>query len=170
MAANAGRALAEHVCATSVWQAASTVALFATLVGEIETTPLIELARGDGKRILFPRMIPGTSLEFAEVRDVKCLKRGRYGVREPGPTCVAQVLTSDVVVFVPGLAFDHNGGRLGRGAGYYDRTFAAADSDRGRPLLVGIGFSAQVVESVPVTRFDVRMDQVVTEDGLCWSV
>jgi 5-formyltetrahydrofolate cyclo-ligase len=166
IAAETGEAVAEHISASSVWREASTVALFSTLKGEVDTAPLIRLARCDGKRMLFPRMVPGSLLEFACVEDPECLQRGRYGVLEPSNGCAAQALTSDVVVFVPGLAFDLGGGRLGRGAGYYDRTFAATESNRGRPQMIGVGFAFQIVESVPVSSVDVRMDRIVTENGV----
>jgi len=169
-AVNAGRAISEHVCETSIWREASTVALFSTLPGEVETTPLIQRARRDGKQTLFPRMVSGPALEFARVEGSECLKRGRYGVREPSSRCAVQRLTSEVLVFVPGLAFDRGGGRLGRGAGYYDRTFADRDSTRGRPRLIGAGFALQLVESVPVDSVDIRMDHVVTEAGFLRAV
>jgi 5-formyltetrahydrofolate cyclo-ligase len=164
IAEKAGEAVAEHISASSVWREASTVALFSTLKGEVDTAPLIQLARSDGKRMLFPRTVPGFSLEFACVEDAGRLRQGRYGVLEPPSGCATQALTSDVVVFVPGLAFDRGGGRLGRGAGYYDRTFAATKSNRGRPQLIGVGFAIQIVESVPVTSVDVRMDRIVTDN------
>ncbi len=164
VATQAGRAIAEQIALSTAWREASAVVLFSTLAGEVETAPLIQLARRDEKQTLFPRMVPGPSLEFACVEDAKCLRRGRYGVLEPQPACPAHALTSDVVVFVPGLAFDRRGGRLGRGAGYYDRALAVTESNRGRPLLIGVGFALQIVESVPVDSVDVRMDRVVTED------
>lgn len=169
-AVQAGEAIAEHISRRTIWLEASTVALFSTLDGEVDTAPLIRLARRDGKRMFFPRMVPGSSLEFAGVEDPESLQPGRYGVLEPERSCAPQTLTSDVVVFVPGLAFDRRGGRLGRGAGYYDRAFVANEPNRGRPKLIGVGFAIQLVESVPMSPVDVRMDRVVTENGFCRAV
>ena len=69
---------------------------------------------------------------------------------------------------VPGLAFDRGGGRLGRGAGYYDRALSDAPKSTGasatdRSHRFGIGFELQIVSSVPMGRYDVRMDGVWTE-------
>jgi len=164
-ATRAGEAIAGHVSGWSVWKEASTVALFSTLGGEVDTEPLIRLARLDGKRTLFPRMIPGPSLEFACVEGPDSLQPGRYGVFEPDRSCLSQTLTSDVVVFVPGMAFDRLGGRLGRGAGYYDRAFAETELKSDRPELIGVGFAMQIVASVPMGSIDVRVDRIVTENG-----
>jgi 5-formyltetrahydrofolate cyclo-ligase len=81
------------------------------------------------------------------------------------------------VVFVPLLAFDRLGTRLGAGAGYYDRYLARlrpADQQYGPKLrtvsskFVGIGFAAQEFVSLPHEPHDIRLDGVITEDGLRW--
>lgn len=165
----AGEAIANRLAGWSNWRASSSVALFATLQGEIDTQPLFELARRDGKRLLLPRMCVGRTLEFALVEDMESLKPGRFGVLEPGPRCLAQPLHADAIVLIPGCAFDREGGRLGRGAGYYDRALATCRSRAGRPRFIGVGFDRQVVPSVPMNSLDIRMDGIVTEKGLFLS-
>ena len=71
-----------------------------------------------------------------------------------------------MMVLVPGLAFDDGGGRLGRGMGYYDRSFEGCV--RGAPWLLGFAFAFQIVERVPMESLDRRVDGVVTEVGLSW--
>ena len=85
---------------------------------------------------------------------------------EPDLLCPAQQLHADTIVFVPGVAFDREGGRLGRGAGYYDRVIAGCEESSGRPRFIGVGFGSQVIEAVPMDSLDMRMDGVVTEAGL----
>jgi 5-formyltetrahydrofolate cyclo-ligase len=70
-------------------------------------------------------------------------------------------------VLVPGVAFDRAGNRLGRGQGLYDRAFPA--SAPRPPLLIGVAYQIQLVEAVPYTEADRRMDAVVTELGLHWA-
>ena len=143
------------------------MALFSTLAGEIDTTPVIRLAQRDGKQLYFPRMIPGTSLEFLHVSELGSMRHGRYRVLEPARDSESETLTTDAMILVPGVAFDWKGGRLGRGAGYYDRALAGFDRDVDRIQLVGVCFSVQLVDAVPMTSVDVRMDRVLTEDGFC---
>ncbi len=65
------------------------------------------------------------------------------------------------LVLVPGLAFDPNGNRLGRGKGYYDRLLSQSSS---RTALVALAFEEQILERLPVEPHDVKMDYIVTEN------
>lgn len=159
----AGKAIANQLSECPSWSVSNVVALFSSLPGEIDTQPLFARSRRAGKRLLFPRMLAGNTLEFAVVEKVESLRSGRYGVLEPDETCRVHPLDGDAIVFVPGLAFDRRGGRLGRGAGYYDRALAACENRNGRPRFVGVAFESQLIESVPMETRDIRMDCVVTE-------
>ena len=68
------------------------------------------------------------------------------------------------LVLVPGIAFDRFGGRVGKGAGYYDRALAPLDK-QSRPALLGLGFALQLTQRVPMTTHDVYLDAVVTESA-----
>jgi 5-formyltetrahydrofolate cyclo-ligase len=165
-ALEAGEAIAERLMEWSEWQRASAIALFSMVRGEVDTSALARAARGAGKRLLFPRMVAGRTLEFAAIETPHSLRIGRHGVLEPDERCRAEAIRDDVLVLVQGLAFDRQGGRLGRGAGYYDRALGGVRIESGRPLFVGVGFSFQIVDSVPMAALDVRMDGVVTETAL----
>jgi 5-formyltetrahydrofolate cyclo-ligase len=162
----AGEAISNRLAGWSSWRSSPVVALFATLPGEVDTQPLIELARRDGKQVLFPRILARRQIEFAVVEETGSLRPGRYGVLEPDQRCRAHELHAHTIVFVPGVAFDRRGGRLGRGAGYYDRVIAGCEKSSGRPQFIGVGFDSQVLEAVPTNSLDMRMDGVVTETGL----
>ena len=88
---------------------------------------------------------------------------GVFGVLEPPPGS-PPVLPE--LILTPLLAFDRKGGRLGYGAGFYDRTFSAIAAAGGRPLRVGLGFAEQEVDEVPVDATDIPLELVVTEAGL----
>ncbi|WP_233164403.1 5-formyltetrahydrofolate cyclo-ligase [Chromobacterium sp. ASV23] len=72
------------------------------------------------------------------------------------------------VIFVPLLAVDRDGYRMGQGGGFYDTTLAFRRRHRlsGRPLLVGVAFDCQLVDAVPREAWDVRLDYLLTESGL----
>lgn len=89
---------------------------------------------------------------------------GPFGIQEPDPKVypvVAEIARIDVI-FLPGVAFDRSGGRLGHGAGYYDRYLAAAAGIR----KIGLGFGFQLVEQTPQEPHDIRLDAIVTEEGV----
>ena len=110
----------------------------------------------DRKTMLLPR-VAGDSLTVHQYTDILSMRRGAYGIMEP---CTPEFTDYDAVglVIVPGVAFDREGNRLGRGRGYYDRLFAN--------LLpyniykVGVCYPFQLVPRVPTELTDVRMDKV----------
>lgn len=73
-------------------------------------------------------------------------------------------LTTPEWFLVPGVGFDLSGARLGRGKGFYDRYF----EDKGA-LTIGLAWSEQIVEKVPVEQHDFHMDFIITE-SFCWNV
>lgn len=100
-------------------------------------------------------------LEFRRWAPDDGLTTGRYGIAVPEPD--AEVLVPDLLL-VPLLAFDRTGQRLGYGGGYYDRTIARLRA-QGDVLAVGLAFSGQVRDDLPVEPHDVRLDWIVTESA-----
>ena len=153
--------VAERVAATPEFQAAARVAVYAALPDEPPTRALFEAARGAGKCLLFPVCRADASLEFAAVDRWEDLRPGRYGVLEPpGAACREELEPGDLAL-LPGLAFDAAGRRLGRGKGYYDRTFPAGREQV--PVLFGCAFEERILDEVPAGPMDRRVDAVVTE-------
>lgn len=159
----AGRAVSARIADLEVWRRAARVGLFMSRSDEIDTAPLASRILEAGKSLLLPRMTDDRMLEFVVVDAIQMLVSGPYGILEPPRQWPATPIEGDDLLCVPGLAFDRSGGRLGRGGGYYDRTFAAAADRRLRPRLFGVGFSFQLVTSVPMTERDLLVDGVVTD-------
>jgi 5-formyltetrahydrofolate cyclo-ligase len=139
---------------------AKTVAFFASLATEPDIHPLVEEAWAQGKRVVFPLMtregnVPRLDWRIATKWD-ELIVVGPFGIREPDPARCPALAPEDLdCVFVPGLAYDERGGRLGRGGGYYDVALAAMDVGTAR---VGLMFVRQRVAEVP----HVEHDQVLT--------
>jgi 5-formyltetrahydrofolate cyclo-ligase len=149
--------------ATKEFQAARTVALYASLPGEVPTDALLAAALADNKAVVFP-VVPseGRLLTFRAVENAAHLVPfGRLAIREPEDVRPRVALEAIDLFVVPGLAFTRQGHRLGQGAGYYDATLARAPSSTPRMALT---FSEQVLESLPVVETDVPVHFVVTED------
>ncbi len=161
-----GAAIADRLDRSPLWQEAARVVVFASRSDEVDTSALIERAFFAGKQVLFPRTTDSAGLEFARVADPSQLRAGRFGIREPSPELPVARLDQRTLLLVPGLAFDREGARLGRGGGYYDRALAGIRDREHRPITIGVGFFFQLVERVPMTPFDVHLDGVVSEDAL----
>ena len=144
------------------------IAVYAALPEELDTAPLIALARRRGCRIYLPRIDrrrDSRAMQFVEMRGP--LKRNRLGIAEPqtGETLGARWLD---VVFLPLVGFDAQGVRLGTGGGYYDRAFAFRRwrSAWQVPRLVGLAYAFQRVERIAPAAHDVLLDAVVTDEGI----
>jgi 5-formyltetrahydrofolate cyclo-ligase len=144
------------------------VALFAPLPSEPDIHPLIEEAWAQGKRVVLPLMIKhGTvpKLDWHEVTSWdEVVVPGPFGLREPDPLRCPRVSHAELnCVFVPGMAFDSDGYRLGRGGGFYDSFLAQAAPDL---PCIGLFFRAQEIPAAPREPHDQALRSVITEDGI----
>ncbi|MFO1206734.1 MAG: 5-formyltetrahydrofolate cyclo-ligase [Burkholderiales bacterium] len=123
-------------------------------------------ALADGKWLVLPRVNCGERrFDLFAVSDLEAeLAPGVWGILEV-ERCATVAATAVDFVLVPGLGFDGDGGRLGYGGGFYDRLLVAMTT----ATRVAAAFSAQVVDAVPMTAHDQRVELVVTEDGLLRS-
>lgn len=161
-AAAAAALLADAVLEEPRIRRAERVALYAALDNEIPTRALFEALRSLSIVRLLPRF-EGKEIVWGRAEDWDALTAGRFGILEPD-RC-AEVLTQNDVVLLPGVAFDRNGWRLGRGGGHYDWAFPPATES---PWLVGVGYSFQWLAEVPHDSRDRRVDAIVTENGWVW--
>jgi len=147
-------------------QAAEHIVLFRPLEGEVNIAPLWEQLAAQGKRLYLPRLEPGRTLSFCPWQPGDPLTTRAFGLEEPSPLVVPADPASLQAWVVPGVAFDRQGVRLGRGAGYYDRSLPGA-----RPGVVRIGvcFDLQHCVTLPVESWDCRMDMVATDQGIFLS-
>ena len=105
-------------------EAADTLLLYHGMGGEPDTARLLPALWARGKAVCLPRCLPGRGLEARLVRPDSALIPHPYGMLEPGEDCPLVGKDAIGLVLVPGLAFDPSGGRLGQGAGFYDRWLA----------------------------------------------
>ncbi len=155
----ASLAIAARVASLPAFAAARTVALYPAMGAEVDTAEIARRGEAAGKRLAWPRLEPGLVLSFATCRSGE-LVAGPAGTRQPPPEAPVVPLAEIEVALVPGVAFDAQGQRLGRGRGHYDATLAALPR---RAVRVGLAFEAQLVPEVPREPHDVPLDAVVTE-------
>jgi 5-formyltetrahydrofolate cyclo-ligase len=151
----AGLALTTLVSRDCPPPAGAVVSGFWPLDGEIDIRPLLLELHARGHTIVLP-VTPrrGSPLSFRVWRPDDVLLAERFGTMRP----IGEQRTPGFLL-VPLLAFDRRGGRLGYGAGYYDRTLPLLEAR----FALGCGFAAQEVAEVPMGPGDVRLDAIATE-------
>jgi 5-formyltetrahydrofolate cyclo-ligase len=150
----------EKVLQFPLYILARSVALYSPIQNEVDTATIRDHALGASKIVYYP-LIQENRIELAQVESVEGLKVGHWGIFEPiAGRRLSDTETRGLVIMVPGLVFDCQGNRLGRGAGWYDRLLREIG---GSVTSVGLAYDFQIVEKVPADPWDQRVDYIMTE-------
>lgn len=166
------RIICAQFVAHPIYQQAKTVMWYIHCRSEVRTQSALLDELDAGKRMVIPYCTKDeqghNKLGLWWLEDFAELVPGMWGILEP-PKQRWGELGKEVApeqldcVMVPGVAFDRNGGRLGNGAGYYDRLLKSVRADA---VLIGVCFESQLVAQVAMDAHDVAMDIVMTEKNL----
>ena len=140
-------------------RSAHTVLFFAPLADELDVWPLLEKFLATGKICALPFFDSATQTYSARrVQNLASdISIGKFGVREPAENCPEIPPEKFDLILAPGVAFDWNGNRLGRGRGFYDRLLKQI-----RGVKCGVGFDFQLLGKIPTEPHDARMNFIVT--------
>ena len=152
------QAIRRNLSALPFFSDCACVAAFCPLGAEPDLLPALE-----GKRLFLPRFVEEQqAYELVEISDLqKDLVIGRYKILEPRPELEKadwEFVRNEVLFLVPAVAYDRRGVRLGRGGGFYDRMLQSV----AKPP-VGVVYSCQIGEGLPLCSHDVPVGWVVTE-------
>lgn len=132
---------------------------FVSFNQEVRTDKIITSALTEGKRVAVPK-IEGEKMIFYYISDYEELKKGTYGILEPGTSL--QALEPAALILLPGLAFDLKGHRIGYGKGYYDNYLGTYPMDS----RIGICYDFQKFREIPSESRDIKVNQLITEAGV----
>ncbi|WP_075997252.1 5-formyltetrahydrofolate cyclo-ligase [Salaquimonas pukyongi] len=133
---------------------------FFPIRSEIDARPLMDALRQRGVRLCLPVVLDKTTIVFRElVRGGELVPTG-FGTS--GPAEDAPVVDPELLI-MPLSVFDRSGGRIGYGAGHYDRAIDRLVGKGITPRLEGLAFSCQEAEAVPVEKHDQPLHAVITE-------
>ena len=144
------------------------VMLYIDMGAEVSTRILVNKLLEDKKRVVLPYCTEsgGKELRAAEIHHLEDdLVIGKHNIPEPREELRKHLFKSDLgVIICPGVAYDPQGGRLGRGKGYYDNFLREM---RGKIPIIGLAYDCQMMkETLPFEYHDVPMDLVITESGV----
>lgn len=148
-----------HLFEQREWTQSRTIAVTVSRGREVHTSPIIEKAWYDGKRVVVPKCLPETKqLQFRELTKYDELEEVFFGLKEPKVE-ETKAVDSDAIdlIVVPGLLFDESGYRIGFGGGYYDRYLSTYKGQT-----IALCLNEQLVEGLPHEAFDIPVQKIVT--------
>ena len=175
VAERASARIAKHIFSLPRVLESGLIAAYCATGSEVDTAALLEFIIASGRGAALPYCREDGSMGIGRIWSLhKDVVPGRFGVMEPADRLKDNVGSEQAeVVICPGVAFDENLGRLGRGGGHYDRFLRPL---KGKALIIGCAFDCQISPSpLPTDEHDVSMDVVITEKrafpkGSCPSV
>ena len=138
------------------------IVAYYSLPDEVCTHELLDELVAAGKTVYLPKVVSDTEMVLCQYTGHDSLQKGAFGIMEPTGAVLPKDKYDDIkVVLVPGVAFDKENRRLGRGKGYYDR-FLSSFSQPRSAVFYGVCFDFQRVDAIPAEAHDVCMDGLIS--------
>jgi 5-formyltetrahydrofolate cyclo-ligase len=142
-------------------------AIYLDADGELATSNIVRHLLRHNKTVLLPALYPfaHNRLWFLPYDEQTTMKKNRFNISEPADPHSRFPLNAIDVIFMPLVAFDEHGNRLGMGGGFYDRTLSTL-KNKGhmkKPLLIGLAHNLQKVNQLQTNSWDITLDGVITE-------
>jgi 5-formyltetrahydrofolate cyclo-ligase len=137
----------------------NTLSLYYPSNYEVNVLSLFQLVKKIKIKTLLPVIKPNNQMNFVEWQYLDPLKVNEFGMLEP---CLANQLLVPDFMLVPLLAFDSNKNRLGYGKGFYDKFL----KNKKKIITIGVAFSFQKYNKLPVSNLDIKLDYILTEKGI----
>ena len=161
---NSIKSMSEDVFGTleilGLFQEAKYILVYKSLKGEVSTENFIEKYI-DSKKLFCPCIIENNMI-FRQISPNTQYIKSNFGIDEPIGEHFSDYSKIDLVI-VPGIAFDIYKNRLGFGKGYYDKFLKNIKAPK-----LGICFDYQLLEKIPITENDIKMDYIISENNLIW--
>lgn len=166
--------LLANLAATRLFRVSHRIACYLPSDGEIDPSLIVERIWRMRKQLFLPVLshLSQDRLWFAPAQPGMALRPNRFGIPEPQVNARELVRAEDLdLILLPLVAFDAKGNRLGRGAGFYDRSLAFLRFRRflRKPHLLGLGHDFQRVPRISAESWDVPLDGVVTDRAVYYT-
>lgn len=153
-----------HLTTSKFWQEAQTISIYLAFGSELATKHLIEQAWQENKTIVIPKILTHTTMEMVRFEENMALAKNHYGIDEL-VSHTQNVISPQLIdlMFLPALACDYHGTRLGYGGGYYDRYLEKCSN----PLKIGLLYHDFYLAStlLPKNDTDIPLNYIVTCKG-----
>ena len=162
--------LKEKFCSLEEYRSACVLYAYISYNQEVRTAPIIEQAWKDKKRVAVPRTFNEEYMEFIYINSFDELENGYMGIPEPKYEVFADdfdriAQEQEVLMLLPGLAFDKEGSRLGYGGGFYD-LYLEDYSEETNFIKAALCYDFQIYEKLKTEDHDVKMDIVISNSRI----
>lgn len=153
----------ENVLNDQKFKDSNTIFIYVSYKDEVDTHEIIKKALLLNKKVCVPVIISKEAgMEAVYINSLKDLEANYMGILEPKYNKDNVAKAEDIdVVFVPGLAFDTKGGRLGYGGGFYDRFLRDLKK---QAVKIALAYKNQIVDYVPMEPLDVKIDYIISNE------
>jgi len=163
---NTLKALSLQICKRieelPLYKKAKNIAFYFAKNKEASLEYLIGKAFLEGKKVFLPKTwLKDKTLSFHQIFSFSDLKPGPFGLLEPSSENPKLDLKDFEIIFVPGIAFDLKKGRIGYGGGFYDKILKNIPAFK-----IGVAFSFQIFEELPLEKHDQKVDLIITENDI----
>lgn len=154
-----------HIRFEKIIEKSDLILFYSALADEVSLLSAVDYAFKMNKKIAFPFCTDKNgNMSFYYVSLFDDLRSGSFGILEPDTEKCEKVDDfSNAVCFVPAIAFDKKGYRLGYGKGYYDRFLSEHNVFK-----IGVCFSELIVDNLPINEYDIAVDALITEKGFTY--
>ncbi len=155
--------IVERICSTEVFQKASTVMLYRAIKGEVDLRALEKIAVNLNKQLVYPLCIGEGEMIALLPEDETAWQSGFCGIEEPIRMRSVEISPEQIdLVICPCTVFDEACGRMGMGAGFYDRFLPACTN----ACIVAAAFEVQKAVHIVKNPWDCSMDMIFTEKAI----
>ena len=130
---------------------------------EVNILKLLEITKIKKIKTLLPVTKNKNNMNFVEWQYLDLLKVNNFGMLDP---CLQTKFLIPDVMLVPLLAFDSQNNRIGYGKGFYDKYLKKFLRNKKKITTIGVAFSFQKYNKLPISKLDVKLDYILTEKGL----
>jgi 5-formyltetrahydrofolate cyclo-ligase len=130
---------------------------------EVNVLKLFDFNKIKKIKTLLPITKSKNKMNFVEWQNLDPLKVNNFGILAP---CIKKKFLIPNVMLVPLLAFDLQNNRLGYGKGFYDKYLSKFSKNKKKITTIGVAFSFQKYNKLPVSKLDIKLDYILTEKGL----
>lgn len=151
------RVIQQRLEQTPQFAAAKVVLLYWSMADEVQTHEMVEQWYRQ-KTVLLP-CVDGDDLRLRQYTGPECMVSGeQFGIGEPTGEEWTDLAAVELIA-VPGVAFDCEGNRMGRGRGFYDRLLKSTPN----ATKIGLAYDFQMMDAIPTEPHDVKMNLVITD-------